>query len=477
MRFLSVLWCIVFIAVGYDGYGQQCANIEVTKEGNPIVINLERVRIGLPLPNGGTRLFNTTNLTVFDIDESVTAVTALSNGILHTFTRQEDSVILIVNEWYITRATPAEPVGTNIFMQDIGRSYLITESYNTVSAELVDCPSGSSALQLSLSDDDTFVSLLPGDTIFLTEGNAINIDLTATRFTIDVDSAYLTADSISFDTSGTGISATNLQEAIEFILSEGIPFDSDRPILRTYFAGLNIGGTTVTDVLEWMYFAAPTMSISQSPSQSVYEVGTSTNIEWTLSTSNPGGATLSDGEFKVTSPIDSVLSTFGSSTNHVSPTLTFTPMQSAAGQWNQHQYQFRGSQDWVSGSESGTVTSAIKTIHGVYPVLYGMSETDYSGGSPNPYGAFSKLVQLEGNKTVTLNGDGFIYYFIPKTWSDFTLSQIIDHNGFDVTDAFTAFDITISSVALTNDYVNVDYRGYKLDNTTTTNNFNYQFIR
>lgn len=256
----------------------------------------------------------------------------------------------------------------------------------------------------------------------------------------------------------------------------GGAFNSNRPILRTYFPGLVVGGTTVNEFLEWMFFTAPTMAISQSPNQSIYEVGTTGNISWTLTTTNDGGALLDNGQFRVTSPVDSLLSSYSAAVIHNSPTLNFTPIQNDVGRYNEHQYVFRGQQDWDKDGDTGTAFSPTKTIYGVYPIISGMSNTDFTLGG-NPYGTMGKIVEREGNKTVTLNGSGFIYYFIPKTWGDWNLSQIIDHNGFNVTASFTAFDITVTSMGLTNNWTNVEYRGYKLNNTTVTSGFDYQFIR
>lgn len=105
-----------------------------------------------------------------------------------------------------------------------------------------------------------------------------------------------------------------------------------------------------------------------------------------------------------------------------------------------------------------------------------MSATDFSVGG-DPYTGLTKLVQAEGDKTVSLTGSGFIYYAVPKTWGDFNLSSIIDHNGFNVTPSFTSYDITVSSTGLVNDWTSVDYKLYKLNTTTTTSGYAYQFNR
>ena len=78
-------------------------------------------------------------------------------------------------------------------------------------------------------------------------------------------------------------------------------FDSDRPILRTPTVGTVIGGTSVTDWLDYWYFAPPTLSLSRSGGESTtVEVGTETTYTFTATTNNPGGATLSNGHLFVT---------------------------------------------------------------------------------------------------------------------------------------------------------------------------------
>lgn len=278
------------------------------------------------------------------------------------------------------------------------------------------------------------------------------------------DDVYASGDTLFFITiSGDTVSTITGSDA----------FDSDRPILRVPEVGDNIGGATVNDWLEWWYFVAPTISISSMSSP--VEVGTSNTYNVSGTTTNTGGATLSNGLFRQTSPSTVVLASFGSTTSYAD-TILFTPQQGGTGQFNELTYTFQARQDWVFGSESGTATSSSRTITGVYPVLYGMSATDLSS-TGNPYTALTKLVQAEGDKTVTLTGNGFIFYAVPKTWGDFTLSSIIDHNGFNVTPSFTAYDITVSSSGLTNNWSTVAYKLYKLNTTTITSGYAYTFNR
>jgi hypothetical protein len=259
-------------------------------------------------------------------------------------------------------------------------------------------------------------------------------------------------------------------------ISTGLNFDSDRNILRVPTAGTNIGGSTVVEWLEWWYFTPPTISIASVTTP--VEVGTSNSVSISSTTTNSGGATLSNG-YLVNTTTNDTLRSF-TSTLTADSTITFTPQQGGSGLYNELSYSFRSTQDWVSGGDSGTATSNTRTVQGVYPVLYGMSAIDFSGASGTTlYTSLAfKLISGESNKSVVFNGTNqFMYFAIPKTWGDFDLSSILDHNGFEVLPAFTAYDVTVSSSGLVNDWVNQDYKLYKLNNLTTATNFTYQFIR
>lgn len=257
-------------------------------------------------------------------------------------------------------------------------------------------------------------------------------------------------------------------------------------ILRTPSVGDALPTTTPVDWIEWWYFRPPTLSLSQSPGTTVFEIGTSTQIIYTHSTSNPASTTLSGGYLRHRQGGSLVLDEpFGAATSF-KDTIQFTPLQSPTAAYEASTYNFRSFQNWsFPGEGSGTAQSNQRTIYGVYPVLYGMSNTDYSDTLSFPglvlgttfYNDMSKLVQQEGNKTVVYTGPGYIYYAIPKTWGDFNLSTILDHNDFNVTPAFDTYDVTISSSGLTNNWSGVQYKLYKLRTLTTTSGYDYEFIR
>ncbi len=251
-------------------------------------------------------------------------------------------------------------------------------------------------------------------------------------------------------------------------------FDWNRPILRTWSVDDSIGGTDITAGLEWMFFTAPSLSNNLSPSTTVYEVGTSNAITISGSTTNPASATLSGGDLNRTVPGPTTsINSFGANTSYSQP-ITFTPQQGGSGDYNELNYSFQAEQDYT-GVESGNVASTTRSIKGVYPVLYGMSATDLSA-TGDPYTVLTKLVEDEGNKTVTFTGTNeFMYFAFPASWSDNVLSQIVDHNGFEVTSSFTEYTVNVSSSGLTNDWSTVSYKLYKLNSLTSASGFDYQF--
>jgi hypothetical protein len=288
-------------------------------------------------------------------------------------------------------------------------------------------------------------------------------------------------DSLMSDTSFTDATDTDVPTAAAVKAYVGnnagsgnSSFDSDRQILRVPTAGDNIGGSTVQDFLNYFYFAPPTISLNVSGG-TLFEVGTSNVLTLSGSTSNPGGSTLSAGVLQRTSPTPvNDVNTFNASTSY-SEGVTFAPTQGGTADYTQLSYTFQASQDWEGGGQSGTATSPSRTVQAVYPVLYGVSSTDlHSSGTA--YQVLTKLVQTEGNKQVTLNGTGFLWYAVPTTWVDSNLSSILDQNGFNVTASFSALLINVGSSGLTNNWTQ-EYRVYKSNNQATVTNATYTFNR
>lgn len=112
--------------------------------------------------------------------------------------------------------------------------------------------------------------------------------------------------------------------------------------------------------------------------------------------------------------------------------------------------------------EKGNSKSASTTIHFVNPFYYGtyndvINESIVKGQT--------KLVQMKGNKTITLSyNDKQVFFAYPKSYG--ALKLIKDGNGFNYMNAFTKNEININ---------NINYYIYKLEEKATANNISYTF--
>ena len=83
---------------------------------------------------------------------------------------------------------------------------------------------------------------------------------------------------------------------------------------------------------------------------------------------------------------------------------------------------------------------------GYYPLFYGMSTSDTTSAGTGLYlnSNLTKNVASTGSRSVSLNGTNeYVYFSYPS--SSGALSSIIDGNGFDVTNSFTLYTISVTS--------------------------------
>jgi len=312
---------------------------------------------------------------------------------------------------------------------------------------------------------------------FCAQAQVINVDRVTARSRLTVASTEI--DSISADSTFSAASDRKVPTsgAVKAYVDNNAggsnSFNFNRPILRLPELGDTIGGNSYEDYFNFLYFAPPTLNLSITGG-TLFEVGTSNSITLSGSTNNEGGSTLSNGNLNKITPAPTLsLVNIGSSESSYSTTITYTPTQGGSGNFNEFLFQFRSTQDWSGGGSSGTVNSSTRTVRAVYPVLYGVSATDLHA-TGDAYTTLTKLVEAEGDKTVTLNGTGFQYYAMPSTWSDTSLSQILDQNDFNVTASFTCQTVSVSSSGLTNNWT-LNYEICKSNTQGTVNNADYEF--
>lgn len=339
-----------------------------------------------------------------------------------------------------------------IIMESDGRCYKLTIDTLTATGTII---SG------TLTDSTGELSAIPAGTAAIVRRTS-NRSLypIPTGLPASTEGCIHTVNYLIMDTIASNISPTTLA------------FDGNRNILRVPTAGQNLGTASIGDWLEWWYFTAPTLSLNLSPTTTLYEMGDTSYITVSGTTTNSGGATLSSGYLRRTSPSVDTVDTFGAGTSY-SFSFSFYPQKDSTSHYNQRTYTFQANQSWVFGSESGTATSTARTVSAVYPVLYGVSATDLSVGG-TPYTVLNKSVTTQGTKNLTLPAgtNVYIYFAIPSEatggWADSDLSVIYDHNGFNVTPSFTKTSITIDSSGLPNNWVGANYKIYKLNTLTTT---------
>jgi len=126
---------------------------------------------------------------------------------------------------------------------------------------------------------------------------------------------------------------------------------------------------------------------------------------------------------------------------------------------------FKAYQDWEVGSLTGTSISENKSIKAIYPILHGMSDSNFVGG--NYYGnQDGKIIasQLAGSEhEVILSGGNpdpeYIYFAVPEGVS---ISSVIDHNNLEQIENFVEHKtLDIDILSQTNIYNSKVYFGNK----------------
>lgn len=342
-----------------------------------------------------------------------------------------------------------------------GAGYVILP--DTSASNEIELPSqtGHSGKYLTTNGTSPSWATVPsGEATTVGDTPTVDLTLTGTQITAKVDTSII-ATQYDLTQIGGGMDST---------------FNGNRSISRIYQVGTNTGATTFREMLEWMYignYTQPTLTFN-TVSPTLVEVGSSTAYTLTGSTSNPCNYTLANGALSApaTHSFGSALS-FTKSYTHLPTSHTSTTLTA--------------SQDWtmtttscVAGSPTSGTKTASRTIINAYPIFYGMSATEYTSGSV-PYTTFTKrVVDPSASSSITaltMTGTNqYIYILIPSISGDYTVTSIIDHNGFNVTGSFTAYDVTVTSTGLTNNWT-TSYKLYKLNNLTTASGFNYIYNR
>ena len=116
--------------------------------------------------------------------------------------------------------------------------------------------------------------------------------------------------------------------------------------------------------------------------------------------------------------------------------------------------------------------SANDTITFVYPFFYGATPSTVF----TVYTALTKLIESKSNKSVLFNGvNKYFSFAYPVSYG--LLTQILDQNQFpfNIATDWVRTTVNVTSVGLTNNYVNIPYYVYTTASQTTINNGTYTF--
>ena len=242
--------------------------------------------------------------------------------------------------------------------------------------------------------------------------------------------------------------------------------DSVNVARRSLTNGDTIRASSFPDFISWLTRAIPTMSMTVSPSNTVIERGSTVVFTFNTTILNPSAYTLTNASNGIE---NGTQLGFAGLTN--SRTITFNPTGGGA-EYTGTFYRIRSRVNYAKGAESGLLQSNSVDLVGVYPVFYGVSNTDFFT-TGNISTSLTKMVETEGNKSVTFNGSGFLYVAIPTAWTDNDLSSIRDPNGFETINSFTNQIISVNSSI----FGIHNYRIYKLNNLTSATNAIYSISR
>lgn len=237
------------------------------------------------------------------------------------------------------------------------------------------------------------------------------------------------------------------------------PFVGNRAIKRAPNAGLNVGGDNVVDFLNNFFFPFVPSTVSMGGT-TLYETGSQQNFLVSATITVNDETIFGSGSISK----DGVPAWYSASI----PPYTFS--KTDTGITENHSYVA-----YVSVDNNGSPTvinSSTKTATFIYPYLWGMSTTAGLNGT-SLYNAFTRQVQTQGNKTVSLIGSTvYIYFCYPSSYSP--LTSVLDPNLFEILSSFEySASVPVTSSGLFNNWM-ANYKVYRTTLVADPNG-NFQF--
>lgn len=242
------------------------------------------------------------------------------------------------------------------------------------------------------------------------------------------------------------------------------PFNGNRTIKRSPYTDINVGGDDVVEFLNNFFFPfiPSTVNMSSFANNGLYEMGTVVSVPVISIITANDETIFTSGEVKRDGVTWNVAPTI--------PPLSFTFTDSNVS--SNHTYT-----TYIQVGNNGspaTIISPSRTVSFIYPYLWGMSTTPGLNGN-QLYTTFTRQIQSQGNKSVSLIGNvTYIYFCYPSSYPD--LQHIVDPNLFQIISSFEySASVPVTSSGLTNDWQTTYkvYRSKLLSDPNGTFQFNY----
>lgn len=266
--------------------------------------------------------------------------------------------------------------------------------------------------------------------------------ITATSASYALTASFVSGSALSSESSSYSLSSS-------FAANAFIPYNGDRPIRRSGYIGLNVGGDDLEEFIENFFFPFMPATITINSTTLNYETGSQQTINLTGNltandeTSFYTGSVMKNGGITVST----LPSASSYSVNDVNISASYV-----------YRTYFRVGYDGVPGN----ISSSTKTVNFNYPYLYGTSSTTNLTGSAL-YQSLLKDFTSTGystNKTYNIVGVAtFIYFAYP---SGSRLVSIRDPNNFEILGSFQlTSSAQVTSSGLFSDWKN-NYTIYRL---------------
>lgn len=227
-----------------------------------------------------------------------------------------------------------------------------------------------------------------------------------------------------------------------------IPFNGNRSITRSPYAGVNLGTDGVVAFLNAFFFPFVSATISINSTTVYYETGSSQNV-----TVN-GSITANTETLFYSGSIRRGGYDWYTFTSASSYTTTETGVSSS-----------RIYQSFMQVGNNGSPTliqSTAKSVSFILPYLWGISTTaGLSGNSLYTELAANKSITTQATKSPSFSGiSTYIYFAYPATYTD--LTSIKDPNNFEILSSFErSGSVQVTSSGLTHNWMAI-YKVYRL---------------